>query len=863
MSCIESERQILKAFIFCLTGIFNNQIFAYQLPTLYYFDAVYLYNLPHEERYDRRHVLFCIQGLVNRDAPRLFVRYNGGNGDLFWLSTLQQAGGFCENWPQTTITSLEELISTFRSDISGVVLYDPDPDKGAISSSLVATSVAAAENAIAVRKDTAFGSLYHYLVNDFGGPLLPVIVDLSAKFTGSGTIWQISTPSTGSKKCDAYIWLKEKYIDTGKCDPNYLSYTMDMWGLKVGGNDMTQLCNLDYAVSKKAICFELSPWGDEVPNDDPAQPPGTDLATFKVILDACNTKNNKQQMIQMSGFPNWPYKYTTYAGGSHQAVETEWEFIRLLSAYNVYTDVEFTISNTSFYSALEPAILERRYVQNPAPTYDEMVSRGLIDAAGDIRAGNYVMICMGDYDSPTWTIFRLAHSTGIYSDVARGQVYCNFGVNPNMINKASIAMDYMYRNKTEKDYFVAWDSGAGYVNPTQLYGIRSPSGYPSGAAIWQEHCRKYYRIMDYSISAWLLDGDVPLSSTDAQNYLSFSGDGIGIQIGTPLQGLVSNVPVKLRTASSNDCQYNMMDYSFGVNFAWYRAVSWNQGTQADPDYIPWGPDEVKKVVDTYTSSGHNHQFLDAFTFYYLLRYHLNGNNNYRATWISDTIPRIMSSGQVHPVTVTVRNDGWDTWSEKQLYHLGHAIVASGQTPAYSDYDLQGRAYLSPDETVHPGRIATFSFNITAPANTGSYDLYYDMVQENVTWFREKNNIEWKKKIIVATRSADIDTDSDGIPDIVEDQAGTLYWHPDDIVRCGDAGIPIADKSGPDGMSDCYVDLYDFLDFTDQWLNQGTRLIWDLSGITGTPDDVINLSDFSVLASMWLDCSDPHNPACWY
>ena len=78
-----------------------------------------------------------------------------------------------------------------------------------VASSAAAASPATAagvEGGIAVRKDATAGSMYNYLVNTKG---LPVLIDLTGKFTGTGTIWQTSTPSTGSAKCDAYIWAKE------------------------------------------------------------------------------------------------------------------------------------------------------------------------------------------------------------------------------------------------------------------------------------------------------------------------------------------------------------------------------------------------------------------------------------------------------------------------------------------------------------------------------------------------------------------------------------------------------------------------------------------------------------------------------
>jgi hypothetical protein len=322
-------------------------------------------------------------------------------------------------------------------------------------------------------------------------------------------------------------------------------------------------------------------------------------------------------------------------------------------------------------------------------------------------------------------------------------------------------MDYMYRHKSPKDFFMAWDSGAGYINPGQLYGDRSPSGYRSAVSVWQEHCRNYYRTLDYSISAWLLNGSQTLTTTDCSNQAPFSGDGIGVHqpanFGTP--NLVNNVPVQ---AIDNG---GIIDNPTGVNFAWYRSIL---------SY----PRDIKAQAHGYASSGHNHRFLDAYTFYYLMRYHLGGKNDYRATWISDTIPRIMAAGRTYHVTVTTRNDGWDTWDASE-YRLAHAIVAPGAVPAYEDYDINSRHYL-PVESVAPGDTVTFTFDITAPGTLGNYDLYYDMVRDGVTWFHEQNNIEWKMEIIVAANETDVDTDKDGVPDVTEEANGGLYWYPGDI-----------------------------------------------------------------------------------
>jgi hypothetical protein len=267
---------------------------------------------------------------------------------------------------------------------------------------------------------------------------------------------------------------------------------------------------------------------------------------------------------------------------------------------------------------------------------------------------------------------------------------------------------------------------------------------------------------------------------------------------------------------------SVMDYSSGVNFGWYRTIL-------------WFPQNIKNLEDNYASSGHNHRFLDAYTYYYLLRYYLGGSNDYRATWVSDTIPRIMAAGQTYPVTVTVRNDGWDTWSEASAYRLGHAIVLPGVTAVYADYDPT-RHYLPVSTNVAPGEEVTFSFNLTAPSTNGNYDLYYDMVRDGIAWFRDKNNIEWKKEIIVATNETDVDTDGDGYPDVVEEANGTLYWHPDDAVyKRGDFE--------PDGDVDC-IDLAVLVGY---WL-QDEPLV-DIA--PNIPDNIIDFEDFAAFAQDWM------------
>lgn len=97
-----------------------------------------------------------------------------------------------------------------------------------------------------------------------------------------------------------------------------------------------------------------------------------------------------------------------------------------------------------------------------------------------------------------------------------------------------------------------------------------------------------------------------------------------------------------------------------------------------------------------------------------------------ATIVSDTIPTIMKAGKTYPVSITVRNDGSELWSEASFYRLG----------AYGDNDpfANGRQYFDYTPFIAPGQSFTFNFQMRAPNTVGTYTTDWQMVQDTVTWF---------------------------------------------------------------------------------------------------------------------------------
>ncbi len=99
-----------------------------------------------------------------------------------------------------------------------------------------------------------------------------------------------------------------------------------------------------------------------------------------------------------------------------------------------------------------------------------------------------------------------------------------------------------------------------------------------------------------------------------------------------------------------------------------------------------------------------------------------------ASFVSQSVPSVMAPGATATVFVTMRNSGATAWTESNSIRLG-----SQNTENNTTWGL-GRVYLAPGEVVSAGASKTFSFTITAPAATGTYNFQWRMLREMVRWF---------------------------------------------------------------------------------------------------------------------------------
>jgi len=607
------------------------------------FPTIYTYDMTPVRDYDpskadqrnnawaELHAVAALQGLVNRRTAKLYVTFvtnradSPGNIDQFWLSLMHSGDGWIAHNPLEPVGSLEDLVQKFRSDFQGVVLYDLNVP----ATSNVASTVAGCDNLLPVAYDTTPGSVYERVVA--GGPQLPVKVRLinedgSSMFTGA---------QTGSAKCDAYLWAKEQYLDTGKCDPSLLAFYPDYWCLSGGLKHDTvpyeryALTNHDYFIARRAFFFDLSPWADERPQDDPHQPLGVDYRTLRTILQSANKRIERNAelggdinppMIHVGGFVPWAWKYTDIAKGStHGGVAAEWRFAAIISCFNGYMDADAlainAMANASFFSHYP---LKTTYPQK-LPGLDDWIRKGYLTKSGRVLPWTFVTFYSGDYDSAAWIYQKLPT---LWTDPVRGTIPIGWAFNPNLADRFPLGFDWVRRTASTSDYFLAGDSGAGYINPGYLDGNRTFSGLPSGLGRWEAHCAADYKKFDISMTGFIIDGDAPPSSPETlAAYSRFSPDGIVVhKLATPY-GLIPNSTTPCIKMEDTLPAPDKDDKAFKIV---QRKVDADQGS--GPHFhifrtILWSPSQDAKFYQHIETLG-NVVVVDPYTFMAILKMHL-------------------------------------------------------------------------------------------------------------------------------------------------------------------------------------------------------------------------------------------------
>ena len=576
---------------------------------------------------DMVRLVVSLQGLINRDFGvdenhRSIVYFSADNSDSGWLAEILKDGVY-KDFTKVPITNKDRFFQVFEHQLKycGMVLWD----NNVWATSNVAATMCGIEGYLPVRSGSS-------LATKLKGMGVSQKANLAGLFknNGSGKITGTSVNTTGSAKNDAYLWALEKFGN--RCSAKYVGYTLDAAGTTPGSGfeerGMVGLTNHDYLIARRAFFYDLSPYTGESAGDDPAGKTGLDASTMRKIFQKRYDRAGGEIGMNM-GFPPWWSKYTKEYGGGVGALSSsalEPYFAELVTCYNLTLEADAAdlaeMTNGSVYYKYVPT-LEK--FENTKP-------------ATNMKYDNnkyYFTMYIGDYDSSAWMkeyVYTMWMKNG--GDRKRGKVNMMWSYNPNLSYRIPMAFDYIYKNKSDKDYFAAGDSGAGYVNPTAFFpGVTlsqskqtRPSSTGDGSAKWIAYCQQFYEKFDLDITGFIINTGNPFDKKIMDMYNQISPIGSTYYNGNDNRLLINNgVPyiqtrigvgpkectLNGRTVTTAEYMYEwQMNSMKGYHFASYRTVNWT-------------PTEVYTAVNSYISyangKGKTVEYVDPYNFFNLIR----------------------------------------------------------------------------------------------------------------------------------------------------------------------------------------------------------------------------------------------------
>jgi hypothetical protein len=557
-----------------------------------------------------------LQGLLNRrysEGETNFLLFQDfDDSDQFWLSYMMGEGKTFEGFQTVTLSTAEELWDFIKPYIKeyGIILWDPNVP----STSNVASTICGLDGYLPVKFDESQGSLYNFLLSNG----VEVKQSLVGMFTGKeGTkIADTDIDSTGSAKCDAYLWALDKYMD--RCSKTHIAYTLDGAGTipsnpiyqRAEGTDSryNQIPSHDYYVYHRMFFFDLTPTKQERPCDDPDQPRNTDRNTLEKILQTMYDRSGGK-MVQLLGFPPWWMKYTTFRGnGKVEPVTLEWSFTQFITTYNCVKEADAAhpawMSNASVYTQYK---LTRETYENNRPAEKLTFDKDTI----------YYTIYMGDYDSSAWL---KKHVANFWRDSARGTLPLNWGFNPNLSDRVPMVWEYVMENASPNDYIISGDSGAGYVFPSALFDAKLRT-LPDAKDTWVAYNEPYFKKFDLDIVGFIINGVNPVTEEVMEMYNKIAPGGSMHNDGSKRLTIYKGVPylylqngIDPTGADTPKIMYDFMrsNFSSKINFAAFRTVC-NSPTQ-----IAQCVQAFQKYAES-KDSRHDYVYVDIYTLFDLIK----------------------------------------------------------------------------------------------------------------------------------------------------------------------------------------------------------------------------------------------------
>ena len=391
--------------------------------------------------------LYSIQGLANRENPRVFIKLGAGNRWMdFQFHVATKNGG--PVWNPETVGAVEkkyayildywvdyfstknqfsfkpatlpELIRALGPELKGSILYDE------IKTDLCAVgTLAGLDDAVPLT-----AGLEAKLAGQ--GAKVPVVFDYRAV--------RAAFPKSADLRLEAHRWAIDNLLPRCRKDG---AVSRD----RTYGSDLhDSITDIDLAVKNRWIVYDLSHAAAENKPDGPVKPNPAEQALLEMLL------------AQITPFS------PVYGWGRPE----EQNFIRSLNRHRLL-GVCSSVPNNSFFASL------------PAPTAPFKQAGGHCDEAKlVVEPKVYVAFMVNEGD--TLKIANGLMGDGAWLQPERGMVPINWGIDPLLNRHFPALMAYYYATMTTNDYFFAAASGWGYTHPSFL---PSDALLPYGALIKQ------------------------------------------------------------------------------------------------------------------------------------------------------------------------------------------------------------------------------------------------------------------------------------------------------------------------------------------------------------------------------------------
>jgi hypothetical protein len=182
-----------------------------------------------------------------------------------------------------------------------------------------------------------------------------------------------------------------------------------------------------------------------------------------------------------------------------------------------------------------------------------------------------------------------------------------------------------------------------------------------------------------------------------------------------------------------------------------------------------------------------------------------GSFDYGAAYVSQSFPLAstaltMFAGQTIPSYIELRNTGTKAWGTST--HLGTSNPRD-RVSAFADGSwLSTSRPAGAIGSVATGSSYKFTFNLHAPAKTGTYLEYFNLLEEGVAWFSDPgqggpSDEDLEVKIVVVAAPEPTLSPSAGVKRLITDPTSLAAWHfgTPDIVPESDA-LVASYPSGP-------------------------------------------------------------------